>query len=457
MSMRDTARRLARNLSRPVSIIFGVALLVRLLAVFFLPNDVLAQQTYQPYDEIAQNIVNGNGFSYSDSANPERVRGVSQKAYELAFTVDEITSDQPPVYPFLLAGIYWLFHGSLLAVGVVQAIIGALSCLLIYPWAKRLFGTDTGQLESGIAAIYPPFIFHEPFGQSNYLHPETTFIFLLCLALVILSRHGTVWRDGLVGLVLGTALLTKTLAILFPLLLSVWYVTVFGLKAGCKKYAAMIVVLVLMLVLWTVRHYAVHGEFVLIQTSAGRVFWHGNNVLARGGPTDLSGLPDFDPARYSEMREAEIMREMYGHGLEFWFNHPERLPKLFIRKLLMFWNVYGEGYNPWYGFILPVAMYGKVVATRQGLSGSAPMLLLIASFCIAVVINSGTIRYRYPIEPFLVLLASLGIWHLFRLHDRRVTAFGVMVVIGGVNAVGWLWSDSLLSWLRDGMQAVGMR
>ena len=335
---------------------------------------------------------------------------MSQKVYELAFTVDEITSDQPPVYPFLLAGLYWLFHGSLLAVGVVQAIIGALSCLLIYQLGKLLFGRETGQLASGIVAIYPPFIFHEPFGQSNYLHPETTFIFLLCLALVILSRHGTVWpwRDGLVGLVLGLALLTKTLAILFPFLLSVWYVKVFGLKAGCKKYATMIVVLVLVLVPWTIRNYVVHGEFVLIQTSAGRVFWHGNNVLARGGPTDLFGLPDFDPARYREMREVEIMREMYGHGLEFWFSHPERLPKLFIRKLLMFWNVYGEEYNPWYGFILPLAMYGTVVATRRRIREAAPVLLLIVSFCIAVVINSGTIRYRYPIEPFLVLWPRWG-------------------------------------------------
>ncbi|NIP87451.1 MAG: GlcNAc transferase, partial [Planctomycetales bacterium] len=56
---------------------------------------------------------------------------------------------RPPFYPYLLAGIYWVFGFSLTAVRFVQAILGGATCSLTYVLGRRLFDRRVG-LAAGI-------------------------------------------------------------------------------------------------------------------------------------------------------------------------------------------------------------------------------------------------------------------------------------------------------------------
>src|SRR5437867_10403519 len=89
----------------------AVAVAVRLAAVLAVGSYRLEHVTYE-HGEIARNLVEGRGFTvcWMGAEGP--------------------TSQQAPVYPFLLAGFYWLLGVSspsaLLALEVFQAGLGGL-------------------------------------------------------------------------------------------------------------------------------------------------------------------------------------------------------------------------------------------------------------------------------------------------------------------------------------------
>ena len=91
-------------------ILFLSAFLLRLLFVILVPLD--AGDTPE-YDDYALNLLGGFGFS----ANIKR----------------------PPVYPLFLTVIYFFFGHNFLAVRVVQAVLDAATCVLVYLLGKKIF------------------------------------------------------------------------------------------------------------------------------------------------------------------------------------------------------------------------------------------------------------------------------------------------------------------------------
>ena len=74
---------------------------------------------------------------------------------------------QAPLYPYFLGLIYTIFNSSLMTVRVCQAIIGALSCVLIANTGKNLFSKSAGILAGFILAFYGPAIFFDGLIQKS--------------------------------------------------------------------------------------------------------------------------------------------------------------------------------------------------------------------------------------------------------------------------------------------------
>jgi 4-amino-4-deoxy-L-arabinose transferase-like glycosyltransferase len=91
---------------------------------------------------------------------------------------------RPIGYAAFLAAVYALSHRSLLAVGVIQALLGSLTCALTYPLARR-FQLPRGWalLACAVIAFYPPFIFYGTYFLTEAISP------LLMTALVV----ATLW------------------------------------------------------------------------------------------------------------------------------------------------------------------------------------------------------------------------------------------------------------------------
>ena len=136
----------------PAAIVL-LAFLLRLAAVG-------ADSGYRPandafeYSYIARSIAKGDGYpqtGYLLQGGPTAVRG--------------------PGYPYLLGGVYALSGDSLAAGRLLGVALGALSVLLLYLVAKRVWGRRVGLLAAAMAAVFPPLVL-----LSRDLISETLFI-----------------------------------------------------------------------------------------------------------------------------------------------------------------------------------------------------------------------------------------------------------------------------------------
>ncbi|MDH3745888.1 MAG: glycosyltransferase family 39 protein, partial [Acidobacteriota bacterium] len=68
---------------------------------------------------------------------------------------------QPFFYPWFLAAVYGLSAGSILAAKLAQAILGSLTCVLVFFLGRRLYDRTTGWVAAALTALYGPLIFFE--------------------------------------------------------------------------------------------------------------------------------------------------------------------------------------------------------------------------------------------------------------------------------------------------------
>ena len=251
---------------------------VRVVLVLVLRSDLLPETTYE-HGEIARNILTGNGF---------RIHFLGS---------DGFTSQQAPVYPYLVAAFY-LFGGigtsrSLLAIQLFQCILGSLSVLITvrlcwYLIADRQYHTEyvsspTAKTIGWITGIgfslYPTQVYAVTHIQVVILATFLMLWFLLlCFKTCINSGIGYSVSAGIVG---GILVLTDPILVL---------IVVIGLgiilhSKPSKKVrltVSCIVTVLLIITPWLIRNRLVHNEWVFVKSTFGYAFWQGNNSHSWG-------------------------------------------------------------------------------------------------------------------------------------------------------------------------------
>jgi hypothetical protein len=195
---------IALNVAASPRAVFLVALIARLWALSqLLPAN--AWRDFYQYNEpahIAWSVVSGYGYS-SPWAN----------------TLVMPTAQQPPVYPYLLAGIFkfagvYSYRSLWIAVGL-NAVFSALTAVVILKIGKRTFGPSTGVLAAWIWAcwIYEAVV-------SIRLWESSLSALLLAVALLLLPGLAVSIRPRLwlvFGALAGVAALANTtLLSVFP-------------------------------------------------------------------------------------------------------------------------------------------------------------------------------------------------------------------------------------------------
>ncbi len=143
-----------------------VALLLRLYALHYLPQRPVTDDAYE-YEYIARNL-------------PTAIAGEPLED-ENRFTY--FGAKRGWLYPLFIAGIYQVCGPHDFFVRLAQALIDALSCLLIYGIGKSIFSRTAGVIAASIYALYPGFIYY-----STMLYQETTAVFLLSLCFFSLQK-----------------------------------------------------------------------------------------------------------------------------------------------------------------------------------------------------------------------------------------------------------------------------
>jgi hypothetical protein len=168
----------------------------------------------------------------------------------------------PPLYPVFL-GLVYSVNKSLVAAPAVQALLGGLSCLVIFAAARRYAGNPW--LAAGVMALHPQAIVYSAVHGSEALS-----LFLLCLAVWLSVMPLTARQAGCYGAALGLATLARAQVLMaMPgVVISLWR----------RRRALLILLGLLMLTLlpWSFNRSFIYGRPVFMNTFFGHLMYMGN-------------------------------------------------------------------------------------------------------------------------------------------------------------------------------------
>ena len=409
----------------PLLAILVVALLVR-VAVVLLTVDSRVPEGDLQYDMYATNLLEGKGFRIDGLLS---VTGGERPG---EFGLDTLYSFKPPLYPAFLAAVYRLMGRNFVAVGLAQAVLGALTCLLAFRVARRIFDGRTAAITAAVLALYPYHVF-----MVGRVSDTTLFTTLTVASVLLLYRLGQAPSalNGLAaGLVTGLAILCRPNLVFFVPVAALWLLltTRPGVRAwgSALTFAAGVV---LALAPWAARNFRVHEQFVLLGTNGGYTFWQSNNPSTEKHlrmRSDLDAVAftegiDWRKQELSKLSEVGQDRWFYRQGLDFVRERPGAFLGLAWLKLrgLWGWTLYPESggriknlaYSLSYGPLLLLAVAGFIAARR--FRETSLILGLVAAFSLVYAVFYGKTIYRTPMDPLLFVFSAycLGrIWELLR-------------------------------------------
>ena len=394
-----------------------LAFLVRVVFIAVFGGEFALTGDAGSYDLIAKNILDFGVFSKNSNLTPTALR--------------------TPIYPIFLAGSYAMFGRNFLVVQILQCVLSAATVWLLFEIAKRSYGRNVAYIALVISSVYPSFAFY-----ASRLVTETLFVFFLVLCslcFIVFRKNGSFfwWIGFCLSFSLGM-MLRPVLIFFVPFLV---FDVVRLYRNNFKRYATLLGTMVLVFFMldapWIIRNYQRFGEIVPFTTGGGYAFYGGNNpenqrnVLARGAWVDSNIVPDLQ--ELYQRNEVERDRIFYARGFNFLQQNVAFIPAHLYYKFMNFWSLNGETKMKTialvcsYGVLLPFFLFGLGLGIRRTLKTrdeSFVFLSMIVAFNLAALVFYGSIRFRFPIEPFIILFSALGIEHLkqFFIHLRRSKA-----------------------------------
>jgi len=329
---------------------------------------------------------------------------------------------RPPLYPVFLASIYCFSYQNFLLVRIVQSVLGSVVCILIFLIARKLYGVKAALIAGLIASIYPIFIF-----ISGLLAPTTVIIVWLLLLIFFLLRaldRESLADFSIAGLFMGLAILTKPVAIVFLVLLILYFVIKKDLLRTKKALPVFLFIICACAVtsVWVVRNYHVKGEISVIESNR-RLDLVLRNLFDSEKEEQLQRVTLRDKLnRIVFHRKAKLLRHFVSEAIHFWGLYPDRvqLKDESKRELVHSLDQRLEMDNPYVGDLTkyisiesftPVLLLA-IIGFLFSLGDRKRLFLLvtpIASFWFGYSLFFTQIRYRIPIEPFLIILAAFGL------------------------------------------------
>jgi hypothetical protein len=174
---------------------------------------------------------------------------------------------------------------------------------------------------------------------------------------------------------------------------------------------------------WMVRNYHVFGKFIPLRSNFGLELWLGNNPAVSDTWTPWMH-PNDDPEegeKFRRMGEIAYMEEKQHAALEFIRTHPADTLNFTFHRFVNNWLAVSD--NPfiaWSHQPLSATLVSNFLLTLLSLSGvlfayrahrpdAAPYALVLLVFPLIFYLTHSSLRYRFPMDPILVVLAANGI------------------------------------------------
>jgi 4-amino-4-deoxy-L-arabinose transferase-like glycosyltransferase len=376
---------------RSLLAIFVTALLIRSAFILTLQNGF-----YFP-----------DSLEYSQAATNLLTYGTFGEAYH-----------RSPMYPLVLAVIYALFGQHIVAIRLVQAVMGACIAVMIAFIAQRPGSKGVGILAGVLWSVYPLGVF-----MAGLEYPTSVTALLLAGAvLCMLTEPEQALGAGRVllsGLLFGAAALTIPVALVAVVATTLW---ILYWQPTRRLVLAMLFLLgvALSLTPWTLRNFYVYGQIVIVE------------------PRLIQLLPRVGPVQQERM-DNELERK-----IKAILRHPDAYVRRFIREFGHFWELYPariymnhvayrEAFHERDTRVVKQTLFGTTWTSLISILSVGPAFLFaligiwamglqkeqrrtlsllcmtILSFAIGYSFFWGKTRYRLPVEPYIILLSAYGL------------------------------------------------
>jgi 4-amino-4-deoxy-L-arabinose transferase-like glycosyltransferase len=347
--------------------------------------------------------------------------------------------DRSPLFPLFLAGLFKLGGESFFYIRIVQAALGAFIALQIALIGRRVGGSAVGIVSGALWAIYPMGVF-----MSGILYPAILLTSLMTSAvLCLLAKPGSsayVAWVAFAGLLLGAATLTKPMAFASIVLVALWLFT--QRRSGRLRLVLVSVFLssaLMSLLPWTLHNAVKHGEFVPIESRSldELVPWAENStaptiegkrnqgqLLQAKGDSTTVAQPSADSklvgmfTRMAKRYPSEFVSffELYPTRVGFLRQSQReqarrKKTERFVRyipfgsDLVMAVSIFSVGSL----YLFAVVGMGSMWRGREKRRELSLFVLLVLSFALSYAISWGKIRYRIPVDPYIILLSAWGV------------------------------------------------
>lgn len=404
------------------------------------------------YDTVAMNIIKGQGFRIY----PEK-----------PLLQDDVITRQGPAYQYFLAVIYFIFGHHYEAVWLIQALLRALSALLIFLICGMIFGKGKeGKLIGWIAAAF--FGFYPDLIEINaMLLTETFYIFFTILVVYIFFRYydqmaakGVFW----LGLAMGISVLIRSTAggVFAPV-----FIFYFWRRKAWKHLIFFLILIIMIMTPWTIRNYRVYHAFIPTMANAGYNLWYGNReggdgegphempevagAIKRYGSIDANNyaLTQFEnfikahPFIYARLTASRIMKYFsFIRPMGFWFYQHGLSQFIFVMSSALA-SV----------FLFTFGFAGIFTIIKKGRNNKQLIYLMIFALLtvlsiVPVIIET---RYRLPIYPFMAIFSGFFIARFMvsrREHFKYlIISFSILFLISCINI--YLELPKIIEKLRD--------
>jgi 4-amino-4-deoxy-L-arabinose transferase-like glycosyltransferase len=351
------------------------------------------------YNSLAQSILAGNGFALSDG---------------------ELTAWRTPGFPFILAGIYFLFGTDITHARLVLILFTAVTGLVLYFFADDLLDNRYVSALAGICYL----LSLNTLQMATQLYGENTAGLVLLLAFWCVSKmkkKPSVVLSVIAGSLMGLAVLNRGYLLLLIFVPFLWL-----LRTHKQLAISFLLVTLVLIGGWVVRNRIVMGIFTL-STQPAQEMWCGNNAWARGAWPGEWAKPSSEQRKYledrtpgfnnmSEVARSRIFQEEFIYEV---MNNPQRIIRLIPRKIAIYLGP-GSAYfgTDWiYAVLIPFVIVGVIVMGKKASHYRQILWFLggpILGVMVVCILTFGDSRFRQPIAPLIFSLASFGIFSLLR-------------------------------------------
>lgn len=402
--------------------------------------NLTAASPYKPtfdaalYDHIARNLLNRHCFCLFGS---------------------HLTVSRAPLWPWIISLIYSLAGQHDFYARLFLCVLGSGTCLIVYRFARDLFGQRAAAVAGVIAATYTGLFLYDGwlYTESLYTFCVTAFAYALYRLQPTTTTDGPpvdgaargVWRGIsqavarrrwaiLCGLCAAAASLTRPNGMILLGIVMVWAAILIWVyrRPGREiiQNALLSIGIAMVLVApWTYRNYTVAHAFIPIETGLGEVLIGAYDNTVAFGPTGVRGYwrPPPGTINHDNLRYTpETDRQYTTRALQWMASHPADLVHLWSFHLINMWwpYTYAHGlaieqapnrlssYVVWALIFLesiPVfalAAVALVTTRHRHHQALLPIYLLLAVTVLQNMVFYSTMRFRAPIEPLLVVLVS---------------------------------------------------